>query len=184
MAEWELGFPGGAVVKNPPANAGDTGDAGSIPGLGRSPGGGNVNPFQYSCLENSRDRGAWRATTYGVTKSRSWLKQLSTPPHPTPHQGLYLVSSCYRLHCSYSWMGLMSPSRSYTSQGLGPHHIDQCLPSTRREDSQRRGSTAPCSLGVTDEPSLLVLKAEFSSSVQALLSIRIYDGSGVPLCMK
>ena len=90
------------VVKHPPANAGDTGDAGSIPGLGRSPGGGNVNPFQYSCLENSRDRGAWRATTYGVTKSRSWLKQLSTPRHPTPHQGLYLVSSCYRLHCSYS----------------------------------------------------------------------------------
>ena len=58
-----MGFPGGAVVKNLPANAGIAGDAGdvsSIPGLGRSCGVGNGNPLQYSCLENSMDRGAWR----------------------------------------------------------------------------------------------------------------------------
>ena len=55
-----MGFPGGAVVKNPPANAKGARDTGSIPGLGRSPGGGNGNPLQYSCLENSMDRGAWR----------------------------------------------------------------------------------------------------------------------------
>ena len=54
-----MGFPGGSMVKNPPANAGDTGDLGSITGLGRSPGVGNGNPLQYSCLENSMDRGAW-----------------------------------------------------------------------------------------------------------------------------
>ena len=48
----------GSVVKNPPANAGDIGDAGSIPGLGRSPGVGNGDPLQYSCLENPMDRGA------------------------------------------------------------------------------------------------------------------------------
>ena len=59
------GFPGGAVVKNLPANAGD---AGSIPGSGRSPRGGNGNPFQYSCLENPVHRGAWWATVYGVAK--------------------------------------------------------------------------------------------------------------------
>ena len=47
------GFPGGSVVKNPPANAGDTGDTGLIPGSGKSPGGGNGNPLQYSCLKNS-----------------------------------------------------------------------------------------------------------------------------------
>ena len=47
-----MGFPGDAVLKNPPANAGDTRDVGSIPGLGRSPGVGNGNPLQYSCLEN------------------------------------------------------------------------------------------------------------------------------------
>ena len=52
------GFPGGAVVKNPFASAGDARDAGSIPGLGRSPGEGNGKPLQYSYLENSKDRGA------------------------------------------------------------------------------------------------------------------------------
>ena len=54
------------MVKNPPANAGD---AGSIPGSGRSPGGGNGNPFQYSYLGNPMDRGAWWATVHGVAKS-------------------------------------------------------------------------------------------------------------------
>ena len=53
------GFPGGRVVKNPPASAGDTRDVGSIPVLERSPGGENSNPLQYSCLEVSMDRGAW-----------------------------------------------------------------------------------------------------------------------------
>ena len=53
-----IGFQGGTVVKNPPANAGDTGDVGSIPGLGRSLGGRNSNPLQYSCLGNPMDRGA------------------------------------------------------------------------------------------------------------------------------
>ena len=66
------------VVKNLPANAGDTRDTGSIPGLGRSPGGGNGNPLQYSCLENPMDRGAWWATVHGVTKSQTWLKWLSS----------------------------------------------------------------------------------------------------------
>ena len=54
----EDGLPGGTVVKNLPANAGDAGDAGSIPGSGKSPGEGNGNPLQYSCLKNSMDRGA------------------------------------------------------------------------------------------------------------------------------
>ena len=61
-------FPGGAVVKNLPANAGDAGNTGLIPGSGRSSGGGNGNPLQYSCLENSMDRGAWRATVHDVVK--------------------------------------------------------------------------------------------------------------------
>ena len=65
-----MGFPGGRVVKNLSANAGDARDAGSIPGSGRSPGVGNGNPLQYSCLENSMDRGAQWATVHGVTKSR------------------------------------------------------------------------------------------------------------------
>ena len=65
------------VVKNLPANAGDVRDVGSIPGSGRSHGEGNGSSLQYSCLENPMDRGAWRATVHGVTKSRTRLKQLS-----------------------------------------------------------------------------------------------------------
>ena len=78
LPSWDLslvgqkrGFPGGSVVKYLPANAGD---AGSIPGLGRSPGEGNGNPLQYSCLENFMDSGTWQAAALGVTKS---LTQLS-----------------------------------------------------------------------------------------------------------
>ena len=63
-----MGFPGGSVVKNPPAIAGDQG---SIPGSGRSPGEGNGNPLQYSCLENPMERGAWWAAVHGVTKSQT-----------------------------------------------------------------------------------------------------------------
>ena len=61
-----LGFPGGTLVKNPPANAGDMD---SIPGLEKSPGVGKGNPLQYSCLENSMDRGAWKTAVRGVAKS-------------------------------------------------------------------------------------------------------------------
>ena len=64
-----MGVPGGSVVKNQPGNAGDIRDMGSIPGSGRSPGGGHGNPLQYACLENPMDRGAWTATVHGVAKS-------------------------------------------------------------------------------------------------------------------
>ena len=63
------GFPGGSVVKNLPANAGDARDMGLIPGLGRSSAGGNGTPLQYSCLGNPTDRGAWWAIVHGVAKS-------------------------------------------------------------------------------------------------------------------
>ena len=66
------------MVKNPPANAGDLRDAGSVSVLGRSPGIENGNPVQYSYLEKSVDRGTWRATACGVAKSCARLKRLST----------------------------------------------------------------------------------------------------------
>ena len=66
------------MVKNPPANAGDERDVGSIPESGRSPGEGHGNPLQYFCLENLMDRGAWWVTVHGVTQSRTQLKRLST----------------------------------------------------------------------------------------------------------
>ena len=61
------------VVKNPPDNAGAAGDVSLIPGLGRSPGGGNGNPLQYSCLQNPMDREAWQAIDHGVAKSQTRL---------------------------------------------------------------------------------------------------------------
>ena len=69
------------MVKNPIAIAGDVRDAGLVPGLGRSPGGGCGSPLQYSCLENPMDRGAPRATVHRVAKSWTQLKQLSAHSH-------------------------------------------------------------------------------------------------------
>ena len=69
-----LSFPGGSMVKNPPAKAGDARDVGLIPGLGRSPGGGSGIPLQYPCLGNCVDRGAWQATVHGSAKSWTCLR--------------------------------------------------------------------------------------------------------------
>ena len=71
-----MGFPDDSAVKNLPVNAGDIGDAGSIPESGKSPGGGNGSPLQYSCLENLMDRGAWRAKSKGHEES-DMTEQLS-----------------------------------------------------------------------------------------------------------
>ena len=73
------------VVKNLPANEGDIRDVGSIPGSARSPGGGNGNPLQDSCLENPMDRGVWQATVHRVAKSQTRLKQLNTHKHTHTH---------------------------------------------------------------------------------------------------
>ena len=70
-----MGFPGGSEDK---ASACNVGDPGSIPGLGRSPGEGNGNPLQYSCLENPMDRGTWRATVHGVAKSQTRLSDFTS----------------------------------------------------------------------------------------------------------
>ena len=70
-----VGFPSGSEVK---ASACKAGDLGSIPGSGRSPGEGNGNPLQYSCLENPMDRGAWWVTVHGVAKSRTWLSDFTS----------------------------------------------------------------------------------------------------------
>ena len=76
----ERAFQVALVVKSLPANAGDIRDMGSIPGSGRSPGGGHGNPLQYSCLKNPVDRGTWGATVHRVTKSQRGLKRLSMQP--------------------------------------------------------------------------------------------------------
>ena len=85
-------FLGGLPVKNLPANAGDVRDTDSIHGLERYPGGEHGNPFQCSSLENSMDRGVWRATVHGVAKSQTRLKQLSM--HTYIHLGLGVHMRC------------------------------------------------------------------------------------------
>ena len=80
------GFPGGSVVKQPLANAGNSRDSHSIPGLGRTPGEGNDNPFQYSCLENPIDREAWRATVHGFAKELNMTEHTHTHTHTHTHK--------------------------------------------------------------------------------------------------
>ena len=89
----EMGFPGGSVIKNPSANAGDTG---SIPGSGRSPEEGNGNPLQYSCLGNPMDRGAWRATVHG---SQRVERDLATK---TTTHGKNGTSQCLKIEDKHS----------------------------------------------------------------------------------
>ena len=84
-----MGFPGGLVVKNPPAKAGDTG---STPGLGRSPGEGNGNPLQYSCLGNPMDRGSWWATVHRVAVESDTTWRLNKNNPAVKHRELYSKS--------------------------------------------------------------------------------------------
>ena len=90
------GFPGSSVVKNPPANAGE---AGLFPGSGRSPGERNGNPLQYSCLENSMDRGAWWATVHGVAKGQTRLSD-RVNTHSYLKVGLKASASSFLLETS------------------------------------------------------------------------------------
>ena len=90
----ELGFPDISVGKESTHNAGDGGDKSSIPALRGSPGGGNGNPLQYSCLENPMDRGAWRGTVHGATNSWAGLSDsaaAAVETLPDPKQALSLV---------------------------------------------------------------------------------------------
>ena len=73
-----MGFPGGSDGKESSASSGDARDKCSIPGSGRSPGEGNANPLQYSCLENPMDRGPWWATVHGVAESQTGLRDTNT----------------------------------------------------------------------------------------------------------
>ena len=92
-----MGFPGGSVVQNPSANAGDARDTGSASESERSPGGGNGNPIQYSCLGNPMDRGAWWATVHEVSKSQAQLRMHTLLFYPRCIGGNSLVVQWSRL---------------------------------------------------------------------------------------
>ena len=102
------------MEKNLPANAEDCSDAGLIPGWGRSPGGGNGNPLQYSCLENSMDRGAWWTVVPGVTKSQT---QLSVHMHVCVHTHTHTHTHTHRAGILPALQGLFK---------LHPHSLTCC----------------------------------------------------------
>ena len=99
------GFPSDSLVKNPPAMQKVQGASCSTPGSGRSPGGGHGNPFQYSCLENPMDRGAWWATVHGVTRSRMWLNDWACT-HAMDQRTLCYMKSARSRRTNIRWYHL------------------------------------------------------------------------------
>ena len=120
--QWRIDFPStnfkvSLVVKNLPANVGDIRDAGSIPGSGRSPGGGHGNPLQYSCLENPMDRGAWQATVHSGTQSWTWLKWLGVYKFQREHGPWFLLLN-FRFVRQYIFVGLSHTYKVSRDSGL------------------------------------------------------------------
>ena len=136
---FKMGFSGGAVAKNSPANAGDARDMGSIPGWGRSPGEGNGNPLQYSYLGNPIDRGAWRATVHRVTKSQTWLNNwIRTNRHQYWLTELLQSKGCVSTKSSQHVVGApglswipFPPSFPFVSNLCCGFHGDECLAFSR-----------------------------------------------------
>ena len=113
------------MVKNLPA---DTGDMGSIPALGRSPGGGNGNPLQYFCLGNPMGRGAWQAIVYGVARVRH---ELATTPPPSPRRAeLRLKLHCFQGKPVFSLLPEQTVSCSLSRPSLtavGKGSVESCF---------------------------------------------------------
>ena len=116
------------VIRNLPANVGDIRNVGSVPGLGRSPGGGHGNPLWYSCLENPMDRRAWWAVVHGVAKDWTWLRQPRKHSHACCCMTILLCQwfPVYKTENTFTWPEIpsflplftpMSPRRSPVSSG-------------------------------------------------------------------
>ena len=132
-------FPGGSVVKRLPANAGDLG---SIPGSERSPGEGKGNPLQYSCLENSMDRGGWQATVLGVAKSPTQRSNKTT----ATTQPLMLCLVHGKGSVVGSW-NIIIPTA--TVSFFLTISTCQCLPKPFRNPGQRHlSNNQPCGLSL------------------------------------
>ena len=120
------GFPSGTVMKNPPANARDTRNAGLIPGWWRSPGERNGNPLQYSCLGNPMDRGAWQVIVHRVTKNWIWLHDWEHTEHihRYTHIHTYIYSFSFFFFCiSFYFIIYLH----WTIRGRSTYGIRECL---------------------------------------------------------
>ena len=104
-------------------NAGETRDAGSVPGSGRSSGGGNGNPLQYSCLATPRDRGAWQATVHGVTKSWTRLSDTHTHTHTLSTVLSALLQQTIDYH-GMQWPGNKAMLSSESNQEIWTTEVD------------------------------------------------------------
>ena len=126
------------LVKNSPANSGDTRDSGSIPGLGRSPGEGNGNPFQCSCLENPKDRGAWQAPDHRVAKSQTRLSDLAStwqlllPKDCDRHHRTDSVKNVYYVVFTYMW-NLKNKTSKHNKTETDSQRTKRWLPEGRDE---------------------------------------------------
>ena len=156
MATKYIGFPGGSVVKNLPTKAGDRGNIGLIPEPGRFPRERNGNSLQYSCLENSMDRGAWLATVHGVAKSRTQLKRLRTYTHTylffyflyynhvssygeSIHLSLYFI-----VESKWVCSGRFMEHKLITATGSGPLGVLRLLPLHHFLKAQGPSPTLAC----------------------------------------
>ena len=117
-----MGSPGGAVVKNPPTNAGASGDVGSIPASGRSPGVRKGNLLQHSCPENSTDRGGWQATVDGVAR------ELDTTEHTDPAHKAFKEKDRKLVHPhTYKMISLLLQFMLFKEQSFSKHSLFKWL---------------------------------------------------------
>ena len=153
----QVGFPGGAAVKNPPVNAGDAGDMGSIPALGRSPGKGNGNLLQYSCLENPMDRGAWQVIVSGVAES---LTRLS--------MHVLNYSKAWRYSNGLTYLKNTNQKHSI-QQNIGTHTKKFIKPKRKSKHFKKR----------TKKKQIITWKTRFKKAINTYLSIITLNVSGL-----
>ena len=155
----QSGFPGGSEVK---ASACNAGDQGLIPGLGRSPGEGNDNPLQYSCLENPMDGGVWWATlVHGVANSRTWLSNFTS---------LYALSHSVKSDSlqPHGLQSILCPwDFSGKNTGVGCHFLFQCMKVRSKSEATHcvRLPTTPWTAAHQAPPSMGFSRQEYWSGV-------------------
>ena len=161
------------LVKNSPAKTGDVRDAGLISRLGRSPGGGHDNPFQYTCLENPMDRGAWRAAVYRVAKSWIRLKWLSTHKHSMVKMHTHthiMFSDYYRIVKRWELPVFLREKQTslFTAATAAAKSLQSCLTLCNPIDGSPPSSPVP---GILQARTLKCAAISFSNALKDAYSL-------------